>query len=82
MNLNNRQPEIHLRGVNDFNITEKAEVDAYNCRSHGTVQTQLFEVTQRLRIIRLLVPRNRVLELEFFRGTPLNQRLREKHSIV
>jgi len=82
MNLNNQQGEIHFIGVNSFNIIEKAEVDTYNCRSHGTVQTQLFEVTQRLRIVRLLVPRNRVLELDYFRGTPLNQRLREEHSIV
>ena len=82
MNLNNRQPEIHLIGVNDFNITEKAEVDAYNCRSPGTAQTELCEVIPRLRIIRLLVPRNRVSELESFRGTPLNQRLMDEHSIV
>ena len=82
MNLNNQQREIHFIGVNSFNITQEAKVDAYNCRRHGTVQTELCEVTQRLRIVRLLVPRNRVLELELFRGTPLNQRLRGEYSIV
>jgi hypothetical protein len=25
MNLNNRQPEIHLIGVNSFNITQEAK---------------------------------------------------------
>lgn len=69
-------------GVNRFNITEKSEVDIYNCRSHGTAQAQVCEVMLRLRIVRLLVPRNRVLELESFRGTSLNQRLREEYSIV
>ncbi len=69
-------------GVNSFNITEKAEVDTYNCRSHGSAQAQVCEVMLRLQIVRLLVPRNRVLELESFRGTSLNQRLREEYSIV
>jgi len=82
MNLNNRQPEINFIGVNSFNITEEAEVDAYNCRSHGTAQTEFCEEMQRLRIVRLLVPGNRALELESFRGTPLNQRLRAEYSIV